>query len=155
MKIALAATDEGLRNEANKIQARLKPSDATAKIRTSLETGTTGEKQSAFATLATVPGAAADEIFSLWIDKLLAKQVPAELQLDLIAAAQQRQALTVKDKLTKFERSRPADDDLRAYRECLEGGNAEEGRRSSSSASKFPACAVTRPPEKAARSVPT
>ncbi len=129
VKIALAATDEGLRNEANKIQARLKPSDATAKIRTSLETGTTGEKQSAFATLATVPGAAADEIFSLWIDKLLAKQVPAELQLDLIAAAQQRQALTVKDKLTKFERSRPADDDLRAYRECLEGGNAEEGKK--------------------------
>ena len=129
VKIALAATDEGLRNEANKIQARLKPGDATAKIRTSLETGTTGEKQSAFATLATVPGAAADEIFSLWIDKLLAKQVPAELQLDLIAAAQQRQALTVKDKLTKFERSRPVDDDLRAYRECLEGGNAEEGKK--------------------------
>ena len=129
VKIALAATDEGLRNEANKIQARLKPGDATAKIRTSLETGTTGEKQSAFATLATVPGAAADEIFSLWLDRLLAKQVPAGLQLDLIAAAQQRQTLAVKDKLTKFERSRPADDDLRAYRECLEGGNAEEGKK--------------------------
>jgi len=35
----------------------------------------------------------------------------------------------VKDKLTRFERSRPSDDDLRAYRECLKGGNVEEGKK--------------------------
>ncbi len=129
VKIALAASDEGLRNEATKIQARLKPSDATVKLRTTLESGTVGEKQSAFAALATVPGATADQIISQWLDKLIAKQVPAEVQLDLIAAAQQRQSQEVKDKLTKFERARPAEDDLRAYRECLQGGNAEEGKK--------------------------
>lgn len=129
VKIALAASDEGLRNEATKIQARLKPSDATAKLRTTLESGTRGEKQSAFAALATIPGATADQIISGWLDKLIAKQVPADIQLDLIAAAQQRQSQEVKDKLTKFERARPADDDLRSYRECQEGGNAEEGKK--------------------------
>lgn len=129
VKIAMAAKDESLRNEATKIQARLKPGDATTKLRASLEGGSIGEKQAAFATLATVPGNAADEIFSQWLDKLLAKQVPAELQLDLIAGAQQRQAQALKDKLTKFERARPAEDDLRAYRECQQGGNVEEGKK--------------------------
>jgi quinoprotein glucose dehydrogenase len=129
VKIGLAASDEALRNEATKIQARLKPADATAKLRATLDKGSTGEKQAAFATLATVPGATADEIFSQWLDRLMAKQVPAELQLDLLDAAAKRQAREVKDKLTRFERSRPSDDDLRAYRECLQGGNAEEGKK--------------------------
>lgn len=129
VKVAMLSKDETLRNEATKIEARLKPGDATAKLRMTLERGTTGEKQAAFATLATVPGSGPDETLSRWLDKLLAKEVPPELQLDLIAAAQQRPARAVKDKLIKFERSRPAEDDLRAYRECLQGGNADEGRK--------------------------
>jgi quinoprotein glucose dehydrogenase len=129
VKLALVSKDESVRNEATKIQARLKPSDATFKLRATLDQGTTTEKQAAFATLATIPGSAADAILSQWLDKLLAAQVPGEITLDLLAAASQRQAREVKDKLTKFERSRPADDDLRAYRECLEGGNAEEGKK--------------------------
>jgi quinoprotein glucose dehydrogenase len=129
VKLALASTDEALRNEATKIQARLNPGDATAKLRVTLDKGTTGEKQAAFATLATVPGGTADELFSQWLDKLLAKQVPADLQLDLLEAAAKRQSREVKDKLAKFESARPADDDLRAWRECLQGGNAEEGRK--------------------------
>jgi quinoprotein glucose dehydrogenase len=129
VKLALASTDEALRNEATKIQARLNPGDAAAKLRVTLDKGTTGEKQTALATLATVPGGTADEIFSQWLDKLLAKQVPAELQLDLLEAAAKRQSREVKDKLAKFESARPAEDDLRAWRECLQGGNAEEGRK--------------------------
>jgi quinoprotein glucose dehydrogenase len=55
--------------------------------------------------------------------------VPAELQLDLLEAAAKRQPREVKDKLAKFENARPAEDDLRAWRECLQGGNAEEGKK--------------------------
>jgi quinoprotein glucose dehydrogenase len=129
VKVATASTEESLRNEATKIQATLRPSDATARLRKTLETGATGEKQAAFSTLASMPGNAADEILAQWVDKLIAKQVPPELQLDLIAAAATRQSREVKDRLTKFERSRPAEDDLRAYRECLVGGNAKEGEK--------------------------
>jgi quinoprotein glucose dehydrogenase len=129
VKLALASTDETLRNEATKIQAKLKPADATAKLRAALEKGTAGEKQTAFVTLATVPGSAADEIFSQWLDKLLAGQVPPEVQLDLLDAAAKRESREVKEKLAKFERSRAADDDLRAWRECLQGGSAEEGKK--------------------------
>ena len=129
VRLALASPNEALRNEATKIQARLNPGDATAKLRGALDKGTTGEKQAAFATLATIPGNAADEIFSQWLDKLLANQVPLEIQLDLTEAAEKREARAVKEKLAKFESARPADDDLRAWRECLQGGNAEEGRK--------------------------
>jgi quinoprotein glucose dehydrogenase len=129
VKLALAASDESLRNEATRIQAHLKPADATAKLKATLEKGSTGEKQAAFATLAALPSSAADEILGQWLDKLLAKQVPTELQLDLLDAAAKRQSRDVKDKVARFERARSADDDLRAWRECLAGGSAEEGRK--------------------------
>ena len=129
VKLALASTDEALRNEATKIQARLNPGDATVKLRAALDKGTIGEKQAAFATLATIPGSASDNIFLQWLDKLLANQVAPEIQLDLTEAAAKREARAVKEKLAKFESTRPADDDLRAWRECLQGGNAEEGRK--------------------------
>jgi quinoprotein glucose dehydrogenase len=129
VKIALASTDEALRNEATKIEARLRPGDATLKLRAALDKGTIGEKQAAFATLATIPGNAADNIFLQWLDKLLANQVAPEIQLDLTESATKREARAVKEKLAKFESTRPADDDLHAWRECLQGGNAEEGRK--------------------------
>jgi quinoprotein glucose dehydrogenase len=129
VKLALADKDESLRTEAMRIQAQLKPSEATSGLRATLERGGTRERQAAFATLAGMPGAAADELISQWLDKLTAKQVPAELQLDLIDAAGRRQAREVKDRLTRLEHARPADDDLRAYRECLTGGSIEEGRK--------------------------
>ena len=129
VKLAQADADEGLRKEASKIQAQLKPGDATARLRTTLDTGTPGEKQSAFATLGTLNSTSADELLAQWVDKLLARQVPPALQLDVIEAAAKRTAPVVKEKLTKFERSRDANDDLRAYRECLTGGDAAEGRK--------------------------
>jgi quinoprotein glucose dehydrogenase len=129
VKLALRDTDETLRTEASRIQARLKPRDAASQIKAVLENGGVREKQSAFATLAAMPGAAADNILSDWLDKVAARQAPPELTLDILDAAAQRQTPTIKTKLQKYETSRPAEDNLRAYRECLSGGNAEEGRK--------------------------
>ena len=127
--LALADPSEALRKEATRIQAQMQPADALAQLRTTLEKGTTGEKQNAFTTLGSLPGAEADELISKSLDQLLAKQVPAELQLDLLDAAARRQSAGLKDKLQKYDLARPAADDLRGYRECLVGGDAEEGRK--------------------------
>ena len=129
IKVAAAGTDEGLRNEATRLQAQLKPGDATGPLKAVLESGSLREKQNALATLGSVAGAAADQLLAQWVDKLIARQVPPELQLDVLEAAGKRSAMEVKDRLIAFERARPAADDLRAYRECLEGGDAEEGRK--------------------------
>jgi quinoprotein glucose dehydrogenase len=129
--VALAAADpdERLRQEATQIQARLKPSGALATLRTKLENGTLREQQNAFATLATIPGGGADELLGQWMDRLLAGKVAAPLQLDLLEAAGKRPARELKDRLARYDRIRPEADDLRYFRECLQGGDAEEGRK--------------------------
>lgn len=129
VEIALHDRNEALRKEATKIQAQLKPTDALAQLRLTLESGSVGEQQNAFATLGSVTNSAADALISQWLDKLLAGNVKPEITLDLLEAAAKRQAPTVKDKLRKYEAARPAADDLRSYRECLVGGNAEEGKK--------------------------
>jgi quinoprotein glucose dehydrogenase len=129
VKLAAADRDESLRREATRIEAQLRPSDAAAKLKDVLEKGTVGEKQAALATLGTLPGTAADEILSQWLDKLMAKQVTPALQLDVIDAAAKRNASTVKQKLEKFQSARDPKDDMRDYRECLAGGNVEEGKK--------------------------
>jgi quinoprotein glucose dehydrogenase len=129
LKLALAAPDASVRNEAVRIQAQLRPAAALANLKSTLETGSVSEKQAALTTLATVPGDMADGLIAQWLDRILAHQVPPELQLDVLEAGSRRAAPAIKDKLQQFERVRPAADDLRSYRECLSGGDAAEGRR--------------------------
>ena len=127
-KLALNDKSESLRNEATKIQAQFRPKDATTQIRQTLAKGSIKEKQNALMTLGTMPGSAPDEILSQWLDKLIAKQVAPELQLDVEEAAAKRSNSAIKDKLHKFEASLDPRDDLRSFRECLVGGDAKEGR---------------------------
>jgi quinoprotein glucose dehydrogenase len=130
VKIALADKDEALRKEATTLQAQAQPKDAAGQLKAVLEDGTLGEKQNALTTLAALtnsPGA--DEILGQWMDKMLAGQVPPGLQLDVLEAAAKRTARPVKDKLDEFDRARPAADELRSFRECLVGGNEQEGKK--------------------------
>ena len=129
VRLSLADKDEGLRKEAMKLQAQMHPDDTLAELRPILESGALSEKQTAFAMLGSLTNIEADEVILRWLDKLLAKEVQPELQLDLIEAAAKRESQVVKDKLHKFEMSRLAADDLRSYRECLVGGDAEEGKK--------------------------
>jgi quinoprotein glucose dehydrogenase len=129
LTVAARDGDAGLRSEATRIQAELRPSAALATLQATLNRGSTAEKQAALATLATMPGDAADAILAQWLDRLMAKEVPSELHLDVLDAAGKRGAVAIKDRLQKFERARPATDDLRSYRECTTGGDALEGRR--------------------------
>src|SRR6185295_3798604 len=91
--------------------------------------GTMGEKQSAFVALGDVTNTAADAILSGWMDKLIAKQLPTELQVDLLEAVGKRTNRELQEKLRKFDAGRPAEDELRAFRECLSGGDKEAGRK--------------------------
>jgi len=129
VRLALRDRDEGLRKEAMKIQAQLQPNDALTQIRATLEGGTIGEQQNAFATLGTLTNAEVDAVIAQWLGKLLTRDVKPEVTLDLLDAAAKRESPVVKDKLQKLEAARPAADDLRSYRECLVGGNAEEGKK--------------------------
>ncbi len=127
--LALADRDESLRREATKIQAQFQPAEALTQLKATLDTGSVGEKQTALAALATLSGTGADEIFSQWLDQLLARQAPPELHLDILEASAKRSAPALKAKIRQFEEGRDGKDEMRSYRESLAGGNAEEGRR--------------------------
>jgi quinoprotein glucose dehydrogenase len=128
--VAQADSREALRKEATKLQAQAQPRDATAQLRVVLDQGTLGERQNALATLAALTNStAADDLLSQWLDRLLAKELPPELHLDLLEAASRRITPGVREKWQRYERARPAEDSLRSYRECLVGGNAEEGKK--------------------------
>ena len=63
-----------------------------------------------------------------WMDRLIAKQVPAEVQLDLLDAAEKRQDEAVTAKLKQYESSLDPKNPLSPYLACESGGNAENGR---------------------------
>jgi quinoprotein glucose dehydrogenase len=129
VRLSLADTNEVLRKEATRIQAQLQPDDALAQLRSTLESGSIGEQQNALVTLGGVTNAEADAVISQWLDKLLSNDLKPELQLDLLDAAAKRESPGIKAKVGTFEARRPAADDLRSYRECLVGGDAEEGKK--------------------------
>ena len=130
LQFALTDKDETVRKEASRLQAQLRPDNATAHLKTILERGSISEKQSAFATLGALTNSAdADRILEEWLDKALAEEVPDELRLDVLDAANKRTTAPIRDKIRKFEAERPAEDNLRSYRECLVGGDAAEGKR--------------------------
>jgi len=129
LKAALQDSDETLRREATQLQAAVKPADAIGQIRTALDRGSLGEKQSALIALGNVTNSAADAMLSDWMDKLLAKQLPTELQVDLLEAVGKRTNRELQEKLRRFDTGRPAEDELRAFRECLNGGDKDIGRK--------------------------
>lgn len=129
LKAVLSDKDEAVRNEATKIQAQRQPADAVTKLQAVLDQGTIREKQNALRTLGSLPGAGADALLRRWMDRLISGQVAPELQLDVLDAADKRSDQQIKERLDRFDRDRPADDELRSFRECLRGGDAEEGRK--------------------------
>jgi quinoprotein glucose dehydrogenase len=129
LDLARRDEDEDLRKTAVRLAGRVTKSNPVDRVAATLQAGTTGEKQNALATLATLPGASADELIGQWLDKLQSGSVPKELCLDVIEAAEKRSSNSVKDKLAKYTVSCPKDDPLAPFEPALFGGTAAEGKK--------------------------
>ena len=129
LQLALKDKSESLRKEATRLQASLKPGNATAQLLGVLERGSVGEKQNALTTLGGVAGAEADTILGQYLDRLLAGKLAPELELEVLEASAKRSDAAVKDKLARFEAARPKKPVIAGFRECLTGGNPAEGRK--------------------------
>jgi len=129
LEIAQSDPNEELRKAATELQALAKTSDAAERLAATLQNGTIGEKQAAFAALGALPVSAADDMLGKWLDRLLAAQVPKELELDLIEAAGKRSSPQLKQKLAKYRASKPTDDALASSEETLFGGNPDAGKK--------------------------
>jgi quinoprotein glucose dehydrogenase len=130
--LAARAVDDrnaGLRTEALRLLAALRPEEAVRRLEVPLADGTVAERQGAFRILGTLASPAADAALSAWLDRLLAGTVAPEVQLELIEAAQRRHDPEVQQKLARYEATRPQGDPLAPYREALAGGNVKAGRQ--------------------------
>ena len=48
-----------------------------------------------------------DRVLAQWLDRLTAKRVPAEIQLDVLEAAGRRGTAELRDRLTKYQAAQP------------------------------------------------
>jgi quinoprotein glucose dehydrogenase len=114
---------------ALRLQVQSEPEKAVKELREILMKGEISEKQSAFGMLASIPGKAADDIISRWLDRVLKGNADKELQLDVLEAAARRKGRSFQNRLKQYESSFSASDDVAKYRPVLFGGNAAEGRK--------------------------
>jgi quinoprotein glucose dehydrogenase len=129
MGLALADADSRLRTAGRRVLAVLKANEAVAALKDALQRGDLVEKQGAVQILGEMKTEASEALLGEWLVKLLARDVPAEIQLDLLEAAARRGTAGFKEKLAQFEAARTKNDHLARYREALAGGDAEAGRR--------------------------
>ncbi|MGO9920581.1 MAG: PVC-type heme-binding CxxCH protein [Isosphaeraceae bacterium] len=115
------------RVEALRILAKVNPAAAIAPLQDRIEHGSAAERQGAIAILAAMPGDAARQLLSSWIDRLLAGKVAPEIQLDLLEAAGGRREPEFRRKLEDYEKSRARNDPLASYREAMAGGDSGRG----------------------------
>lgn len=133
-----AHSSPAVRAEVAKFSA-VKQTLTLAELIGQLERGTTAERQAAFAALGGSTNAAAVSPLTEWLNKLLAGQVPPELQLDVLDAATKAalasrlrsavELIELRSALTHWTNSLPKDDPLASYRPALVGGDVARGRK--------------------------
>src|SRR5262249_10035381 len=126
---ALKDADAQVRTQGRRMLAKLEPKAALEELRTTLDKGNTIDRQGALEILADLSEPGTDDVLEAWLDKLLARQVPAEVELDLLEAAAKHPTQGILQKLARHEESRPQNDHLAKWSEGLHGGNAEKGRK--------------------------
>jgi hypothetical protein len=128
--LAFASADaaEPLRLAASRLATELDPNDAVGKLTTLLERGSLVEQQAAFASLGDLKSDASDAALAEWLDRLMKREVPNELMLDLVEAARKHPAAAVQTRLAAYQDWKLPKDALSPYREALFGGDAGRGR---------------------------
>ncbi|HWF18357.1 MAG TPA: HEAT repeat domain-containing protein, partial [Verrucomicrobiae bacterium] len=130
VKMAVADSDENVRNEGNRLEASMKPENAVAVVATALDTGSVTEKQGALRMLDSIEGNAADKLIADWMGKLIAGTAPKEIQFELLQDAKShRTSDLVKARLKEYQASQSTNDEFAGYRETLYGGDAAAGRK--------------------------
>lgn len=128
---ALASEDSALRAMAVQLAAQLNPTDAIPLLEKLLAT----EKdiklgQAIYASLGDLKGAPAEGLLLKQLNEFMTGKVKAELQLDLLEAAEKHSASPqIKEALQKYQSSLSQSDPLGPFRVCLSGGDVEAGKK--------------------------
>jgi quinoprotein glucose dehydrogenase len=129
MNSALADPDPHVRTQGRKLLAKLDKSRILDELKTAFDNGSVIDLQGAFAILGDLKEPGAEAILEGYLDKLLARKLIPEVQLDLLEAAGKHAGAGVQKKLKKYEAARNPKDHLAPWRESLLGGDADKGKR--------------------------
>ena len=123
---ALKSADAKLRSEALQSLAGADPTAAAKMIGDTIEHGALPERQGGILALTQMNTPAAKAQLTALMEKLIAGQCAAEIQLDVYEAAKKA---GLNDLVAKWKSSLPANDDLANFKLSLVGGDAERGRK--------------------------
>ncbi|WP_341938306.1 HEAT repeat domain-containing protein [Marinimicrobium sp. C2-29] len=104
------------------------PSDKVRMYEVLLDKGSLGEQQETYLALAQVESPEAYQLLSKHLQKLIDDQVPPEVQLELVQAAELSSSETVQAMLQQYQRTKPTGNVTGQYREALKGGDAHMGK---------------------------
>jgi quinoprotein glucose dehydrogenase len=125
---AVEDKDAALRKEGTKLLAQLKAPNVVALLeKLAQEEGPVGVRQNAVESLGRMNAPEAEKALSRMLESLLSGTLPAALRLDVLEAASQRNGL--REKVAQAHAGDKKDDAVAPYRDALEGGDAESGRR--------------------------
>lgn len=128
VKRALGSDDPLLRTSARTVLVKTKPAEVLDQLKTVLDKGPLPEQQGALAILGEMKQPEAVTLLENWLDKLLAKSVAPELQLDVIEAAGKHDSKAILQKRKQYDAARDKKDELHLFREALVGGDKDRGR---------------------------
>ena len=127
VQAALASDDAALRATARDVLARRDPAAALPLLRAALRTGSIPERQAAIRSLAAIKSPEADTELATLATSLVDGSLAPALQLDVSEAYLSR--ASAQNPVAAWKAAQPSTDPLAPFMICLEGGDAERGRR--------------------------
>lgn len=125
--VAAEDPDPRVKKEAASLVKQLNVSGAAGLLERMALEGPILVRQAAIASLGSLPGPEGERILRSLVDALMEGNLPAALVLDVLDAASKKPGF--KESLKRYDATRKKEDSLHAWRETLEGGDAEVGRR--------------------------
>ncbi len=126
---AMASKNAKLSAEAASVVGSLDPAKAVPILRTTLENGSTAERQLALANLAKLQAPEVNELILDWMQRLLEGKVPGAVQLDVLEAARSKENnAALQELLTKWNATLEGKSLPEQFAVALQGGKASEGK---------------------------
>lgn len=119
-----------VRNASVRLLSKHAPEATVPLLESLCEDAGRRERQNAMRSLGKSKAASADSVVARWAERLARGDVPRDMQLEVLEAAEARKENgTVAQHLDAYTKSLPANDMVAPYLVALEGGNKGAGRR--------------------------
>ncbi|MEM7205488.1 MAG: PVC-type heme-binding CxxCH protein [Planctomycetota bacterium] len=118
-----------MRRQAFRIVTELEPEQAVRAAGTLLASEAPADQRLALAMLGDLQEPAAEATLLAWVGRLRDGNVPAEIQLDVVEAAEAHDSAALAEGLAEYRAAKPGDDPIGPFVEIVAGGRREAGRK--------------------------